>query len=245
MEYFITEYVLGNFIFWIVAGVCVLRLIVAIGKRHHYYTGAYYRCTGKSFGHSNRKDGTRCEEETYEALRHLEKKGYRFLFEAYLPKGNGTSEVDAIVIGPAGIVAIENKDYSGAVIGLEDDKYWSQERPYAQKRNERERWFYNPIMQNAGHIRALKSLVGHSIPIYSMVVFSDRCELSVPSLWQKDVRVTQVNSAAREFEGLVSMSDESVVVDVEGLYNQLKQYIKVSKKVQNQHIEQCKAASVF
>lgn len=244
MRYFVSE-LFGNWLFWGVFGVFALRIAMKVAEKFHYYSGAYYRCTGKRFGTNNRKDGSRCEEETYEALRHFEKKGYKFLFSTYLPKADGsTTEVDAIVIGPAGIVVIENKDYSGEVIGLEYDKHWSQERPYACQRNEQERWFYNPIMQNAGHIRAIKRLVGENTPIYSMVVFSDRCQLKVPNLYQQDVRVTQVRKAEKAFNALVANTDEVMnEEDVTRVYEALKSYIKPSNKVKRQHIKNCRIAA--
>ena len=45
----------------------------------------------------------------------------------------------------------------------------------ARKKNR----FYNPIWQNAGHIKALKTFFNEyqDVPVYSLVVFSERCEL--------------------------------------------------------------------
>jgi hypothetical protein len=245
MGYFVKEYILNNVIVWVLLGAFALHIAFEIAKRIHYYTGAYYRCTGRMYGCNPRKSGFKCEEETYEVLRCLEKRGYRFLFGAYLPKPDGTTtEVDAIAVGPAGIVVIENKDFSGEVIGLEYDKYWSQERPYAAQRSERERWFYNPIMQNAGHIRAIKRLVGESAPIYSLVVFSDRCQLKVPNLHQQDVRVTQVCKAERTFNALIANTEEIVdEAEIAKAYETLKAYIKPSNKIKRQHVKNCRIAA--
>lgn len=211
----------------------------------HYYTGAYYHCTKRRRGKIRRSDGSKCEIDTYEALRKHEANGYQFLFNAYLPKADGTtSEIDCIAIGPNGIVVIENKDYSGEVIGLEYDKYWSQERPHAYERNESERWFYNPIMQNAGHIRALRNVVGNNIPVYSLIVFSDRCDLRVPKLYQNNVCVSQVKNAEKMFIKLTSASLGALSnEDVKILYDRLKKYTNVNRKIKRQHIKNCKAAA--
>lgn len=69
---------------------------------------------------------------------------------------------------------IEVKNYSGWIFGNSKNKYWTQTLP--GRNGCEKRHFYNPIMQNEGHIRAIKRVLGDtSIPMYSIIVFSDQC----------------------------------------------------------------------
>lgn len=223
----------------------VASVIFKIYDAIHYRTGSYYRQTKRWKSRLNRKNGTLCEYQTYEKLRKLEKEGFRFLFGVYVPKVNGgTTEVDIMAIGPKGVLVIENKDYSGQVVGLEWDKYWTQERPYAYHRNEDERRFYNPIMQNDGHIRHLRQFIGSRIAVNSLIAFSDRCDLCVPKLSRKDVRVTQVNKALQKAKEMFAESETHLSAEqVDALYQQMRGYTKVTRATKKQHIKDCKRAS--
>ena len=85
--------------------------------------------------------------------------------DLYLRKKNGEySQIDIVVATPQGLIAIEVKDYSGWIFGNERQKYWTQILNYGKEKYR----FYNPIMQNAGHIKALQEQSEQfaSLPIY-------------------------------------------------------------------------------
>ena len=88
------------------------------------------------------------------------------------------TEVDVLMLHDSGIFVFESKNYSGWIFGSEDQRMWTQTLNRRTKTR-----FFNPIMQNAGHIRALASrLVVPDEYFTSYIVFSDRCELkSVPA----------------------------------------------------------------
>nr|WP_325229211.1 NERD domain-containing protein [uncultured Oscillibacter sp.] len=96
------------------------------------------------------------------------------LCNVYLPYKNRTSEVDVIMIHETGIYVFESKNYSGWIFGDENGQYWTQ----FLNKNTKNR-FFNPILQNKTHIRALKQYLGlkDEIRILSYIVFSQRCEL--------------------------------------------------------------------
>ena len=90
--------------------------------------------------------------------------------DLYIKKKNGEyTQIDAVVATSAGLVVFEVKDYSGWIFGNEQQKYWTQVLAYGREKHR----FYNPIMQNAGHIKALRLNLPQNpdIPIYSVVVF--------------------------------------------------------------------------
>ena len=90
--------------------------------------------------------------------------------DLYIQKPNGEyTQVDVAVATKAGIIVFEVKDYSGWIFGNEHQKYWTQLLAYGKEKHR----FYNPVMQNAGHIQAIRQSWPQNpdIPIYSVIVF--------------------------------------------------------------------------
>ena len=88
--------------------------------------------------------------------------------DLYIQKPNGEyTQVDVAVATKAGI--IEVKDYSGWIFGNEHQKYWTQLLAYGKEKHR----FYNPVMQNSGHIQAIRQCLQQNpdTPIYSVIVF--------------------------------------------------------------------------
>lgn len=96
--------------------------------------------------------------------------------DLYIQKPNGEyAQVDIAVATKAGIIVFEVKDYSGWIFGNEHQKYWTQVLAYGREKHR----FYNPVMQNAGHIQAIRQCLPQNpgIPIYSVIVFYGNTEL--------------------------------------------------------------------
>src|SRR5256885_6782633 len=87
-----------------------------------------------------------------------------------VPDERGTTEVDEVLVTPAGIFVIEKKDFGAWIFGSETDEHWT-----AVYRNGEKHRFQNPIRQNYRHIKALESYLG--VPrsmLSSVVAFSRR-----------------------------------------------------------------------
>lgn len=121
----------------------------------------------------------RGEQSEREVIWRLLKMGIdpRAIFhDLYIQKPNGEyTQIDVAVATKAGIIVFEVKDYSGWIFGNEYQKYWTQLLAYGKEKNR----FYNPVMQNAGHIKAIRQCLPQNpdIPIYSVIVFFGNCEL--------------------------------------------------------------------
>ena len=85
-----------------------------------------------------------------------------------------STEIDLIMIAESGIYVFEIKNYSGWIFGNEKQKNWTQTFP-----NKTKHQFYNPIIQNVGHIKALKKLLNDAYngDYYSVIVFTDTATL--------------------------------------------------------------------
>ena len=96
--------------------------------------------------------------------------------DLYIRKPNGEyTQIDVAVATKTGIIVFEVKDYSGWIFGDEYQRYWTQLLAYGKEKHR----FYNPIMQNAGHIKTIRHSLPYNpgIPIYSVIVFFGNCEL--------------------------------------------------------------------
>lgn len=82
-------------------------------------------------------------------LDHLPKDQYWVLNNVTIPTPKGSSQIDHLVVSVYGIFVIETKNYNGWIYGGEHAEYWTQNICGNKYQ------LYNPILQNAGHVRAL------------------------------------------------------------------------------------------
>lgn len=116
-------------------------------------------------------------------LHKLDRESYKVINNIIIPYKDKTSQIDHLVISRYGIFVIENKNFSGSIYGSEKDRNWTQVR--GGSRNS----FYNPVLQNRGHIKALADVFGNEDKMYSIIVFGDRAELRKIDVSGKGIRV--------------------------------------------------------
>ena len=162
----------------------------------------------------------------------------RVLRNVYVPKDNGeTSEIDVLFITQKGVFVIESKNYSGWVFGNEADRNWTVSLPNGQKNR-----FYNPIKQNRGHIKWLSRYLADNTPLFSIVVFSERCELKKVMLESDDVSVIKWDrlyaTVRRIWEGA---EDAFEAEEVKDLYERLRALTDVDEAVKRAHVQDIQA----
>ena len=94
--------------------------------------------------------------------------------DLYVEKSSGNfSQIDLVVITEVGIIVFEVKDYSGWIFGKGNQYKWTKVLSYGKIKHR----FYNPVMQNNGHITVLRKKLKQSenIPLYSVIVFYGNC----------------------------------------------------------------------
>lgn len=177
--------------------------------------------------------GEKLTERELKLVRLLGRKGY-VLRNVYVPKDNGeTSEIDVLFITQKGIFVIESKNYSGWIFGDEKAAYWTATLPNGSKNR-----FFNPIKQNNTHIKWLRQYLGDDIPLYSIVAFSERCELKnvmVQSFDKYVIKRKQIYATVRRiWEYNEDKLDES---RVEEIYKMLEALTHVDEAVKKAHVE--------
>ena len=146
-------------------------------KVKEYKEETYYKITKVSYFNVRHNAGKYGEYLIYKYLKDFENQGAKFLFNIYIPKkDNETTEIDVLMISSKGLFVFESKNYSGWIFGSDNQKYWYQTLPSNRGKSYKEK-FYNPIFQNNTHVKYLKTFVEKTIPIHSIITFSDRCTL--------------------------------------------------------------------
>lgn len=211
---------------------------IAIKKNRDYKKSTYYQVTQNPLLSVCFDKGRLGEYMTYKNLRNWEKSGAKFLFNLYIPKGeNETTEIDVLMITPKGLFVFESKNYSGWIFGSEYQRNWYQTLPQGRGRSHKES-FYNPIMQNRTHIQHLQILVGENIPMYSVIIFSDRCTLKKVEVKSQDIHVINrydvmdtVASVCNRIQNVV-LSERQITE----IFDKLYPYTQVDSAVRVQHI---------
>ena len=85
-----------------------------------------------------------------ELMKHY--RDWMLLNDVLLPSGQGTTQIDHILVSPGGVFLIETKDMNGWLFGGPGQKNWTQS--FKAKKYP----LYNPLLQNEGHAKALVKL---------------------------------------------------------------------------------------
>lgn len=209
-----------------------------------YKQQTYFKITKTPYFTLKKDKGKIGEYRIYKKLRSYERYGGRFLFNCYLRKPNGkTTELDVVFLCSSGIFVFESKNYSGWIFGNEEENMWTQKLP---KRNGgvHKESFYNPIIQNKVHIESMKRIVGRNVPVYSIVVFSDRCTLKKIKIRSKDVHVIQLRDLVKTISEIRGRTPNALKTeDIKVLYNKLYPSSQVSDEVKEQHILNIESSS--
>lgn len=183
------------------------------------------------------KRGEKLTEKELKWVRFFGREG-KILRNVYIPKGNGqTSEIDVMYITEKGIFVIESKNYSGWIFGDEEGQYWTVMLPNKQKNR-----LYNPIKQNRTHIKWLSKYLGDSIPLFSIIAFSERCELKKVSVNSEDIKVIKRDYLYGTIRRIWN-NTETVLSErgVEELYEKLKALTNVDAETKAAHIQSIQA----
>lgn len=161
----------------------------------------------------------------------------RILRNIYVPKDNGeTSEIDLLYITQKGIFVFESKNYSGWIFGDEKSQKGTMMLPNKEKHS-----FYNPIKQNQTHIKWLRSYIGEEIPLFSIIVFSERCELKKVTITSQDIKVIKRDFTYAAVRDIWNKNKDCLSgEEVESLYKNLQKLTKVSEETKEVHIQNIK-----
>ena len=177
------------------------------------------------------------ERLTAKVLKKLDRKGYPgiVLRNAYVPMENPEerTEIDVLYITRKGVFVIESKNYSGWIFGSEVDRHWTQTLPGGKRQR-----FYNPIMQNATHVRKLWSYMTVNIPAFPIVAFSERCELKEINLTSGSVCVIKRDRLFETIRDIWRRSPDVLTYQqIDAIARKLEPLTMVDEKTKKAHVE--------
>ena len=224
-----------QYIPWLCVGFAVLLaailLLCILPKRKsyerdlaEYKKSLYYRGTRNNYNMVASDPGLYGE---YLVSRILEPHAQdaRFLYNLYIPNYSELTEIDCLMIHPAGVFVLESKNLSGKITGTGKAEQWKQ------KVRGHTNHFYSPILQNNTHVRALRRIIGQDVNIHPIVVFGDDCKLKVrhADVIQRKHLLKAVSRIVNY--GYLPMSKTKL----NQLYQQLKPYTQVSEEEKAKH----------
>lgn len=176
--------------------------------------------------------GEKLTERELKLVQLFGRKG-RTLRNLYVPKDNGeTSEIDLVYITQKGIFVFESKNYSGWIFGDEASQYWTVSLPSGQKNR-----FYNPIKQNRTHLKWLRRFVGEQVPLFSVIVFSERCELKKVAVESPDVHVIQRDYTYATVRKIWNSHEDALTEEeTAALYEKLRPLTNADEAVKAAHV---------
>lgn len=179
------------------------------------------------------KRGEKLTEKKLKTVSLFGRKG-KVLRNVYLPKDDGTtSEIDVLFITQKGIFVIESKNYSGWIFGDEKGRNWT-----AMLANGEKNQFYNPILQNRSHLKWMEKFIGADIPLFSLIVFSERCELKKITLYSDEIKVIKRNKVYPTVKNIWDKKPDILTDEqVEEVYSKLEQMTHVDEATKAAHID--------
>jgi len=107
--------------------------------------------------------------------RQLDPSIYHLIADVMLPAGDGTTQIDHVIVSRYGIFVLETKNFKGWIFGDEKAAQWTQQLFKKKFR------FMNPLRQNYKHTKTLSTLTGIPDDYFkSMVVFVGDCHFKTP-----------------------------------------------------------------
>lgn len=181
--------------------------------------------------------GNAGEKAVSRKLSRLPKEEYKVLNNVMLATSKGTTQIDHIILSIYGIFVIETKNYNGWIYGGEESEYWTQ-NIYGHKHQ-----FYNPILQNAGHVRTLRHTLSEYGPlqIIPIVAFSNKATLRISFRssnvlhWNNLLRfIKQFTGCCLSREQVNDIYDKLMSVQIEQSKENKKRHIRNIHSIQEQ-----------
>lgn len=143
-------------------------------------------------------------------LTRLDKEKYRVFNDLMIPTvQDKTSQIDHIVVSMYGIFVIETKNYKGWITGNENSSEWTQTIFRHKER------FLNPLIQNRGHVKALKGILKdfNDIEYHPIVVFGTRAQLKVKVVSDVVYSVRLLHAIKKYDKKVVSKEDVNKICE--------------------------------
>ena len=176
------------------------------------------------------------ERKVANKLDWLPRNKYIVINDVILPTKYGTSQIDHVVVSIYGVFVIETKYYTGWIYGGEHSEYWTQ-NVYGEKHQ-----FYNPILQNEGHVRSLRRVLAEFEPldIIPIVAFSGSADIKMDFKESHVVYWGQLRRCIRRYK-----RERHTWKEVKAICNKIYEVkLKPSRKTHRRHMIGVRSAQI-
>lgn len=153
---------------------------------------------------------------------------------------NHFSQLDVVAVTEVGIIVFEVKDFSGWIYGSASQHKWTKVLNYGKEKYR----FYNPILQNANHIKELQKHLSHisNIPFISVIVFYGNCEIKEIDYVPRHTYVAYESRVFNVLDRILTEYPKVYYTDENLVLNVLRNAVINGSVVENQlkHIENIK-----
>ena len=235
-------YVLLSILYPLYSLIFIISILLAILVSFAFMYRDYYLSEYRKFSRASLFDVNLNKEIAieYEVWKMLNSQNVtkKIIIDSYIPKINGeTAQIDMIMISNYGIYVFECKSTSGFIHGDGNSSnitvQYNRNAIYDS---------YNPIMQNKYHIKHLNGLLNVDYSLYkSFIVYGNNCTLATISNLPDNTFVLnrkQLNfTLSTQFSSFKELLTDNQINEI---YDKLKPYTCVRKKVKKKHIEDVK-----
>jgi hypothetical protein len=174
--------------------------------------------------------GQKGELAVAKKLKKLPEDKYWVINDLLLHNNGYSSQIDHVVVSQYGVFVIETKNFMGDITGGPNSEMWTQ-NIYGSKS-----YFRNPILQNLGHITAIRKVIGDRshIQFQNIVLFSERARILV----DRSLPVYHYRKIVPIIEGFTDevMSRETAL----GVYHKLLDSNITDKQMRKEHVTSAK-----
>lgn len=206
----------------VIAMIFIIRLVFALFSNHKV-----------------KKVGKAGEKKLFKILKSCKTGNDYAAGNLYIPVANDNiTELDGLFINERGIFVFEAKNYTGTIYGNDLSHDWS--KTMFTKNGTEKKTFYNPIMQNSGHVRAVKNAIDLSnTPVFNVVAFADSADITKVETNSPYTYVVNY----REIPSLLRNTGTSAISrkEIKRLKDEFKKFKKVKKSTLRKHIKDVKS----
>ncbi|MCW9705787.1 nuclease-related domain-containing protein [Fodinibius salsisoli] len=154
----------------------------------------------------------------------LNSKVYRRFHDVIIPSGNGTTQIDHLLVSPYGLFIIETKNKKGWIFGSKGQKSWTQSH-YGNNYS-----FQNPIRQSFRQKKIVSEFLGiNESNIHTVIYFVGDCKFKTQL--PDNVIKSRLGKYIKQFKDHVFSPEE-----IDRVVGEMDYYVSESSLTTKKHI---------
>jgi hypothetical protein len=202
-----------------------------------YEVGLSYREKLKELNEIYNDKGKLEEYTVFKKIKYELKGNFRVFGPMLILKNNKTSEIDITIIHEVGIFILEIKNLFGTIQGNDYENNWIQ-----KLNSTTEHTFYNPILQNEGHIRSFKSIIDINDfkidEINSIIVFGNDSVIDEVRCHKENLHIINTCELINTLNNIIDNEEIKLTYDdIKNISNIYKKNTVCDEEIAQEHVD--------